>query len=134
MIEARPPLVAPLFGSGMGLLSWAGIFVTDLEIIFEGGDRSWAWTSPMRWRDRRRASEAGTCDQETHAHDSYAVPKDLQHRVVKFHYHGQTMELKHGTVVIAAITSCTNTMNPIVMICSGLVAKKPCKLGLEVKP
>ncbi|KAF0904251.1 hypothetical protein E2562_033018 [Oryza meyeriana var. granulata] len=64
----------------------------------------------------------------------YAVPKNLQDRVVKFHYHGQIAELKHGTVVIAAITSCTNTSNPTVMICSGLVAKKACELGLEVKP
>uniref|UniRef100_A0A453RER2 aconitate hydratase n=1 Tax=Aegilops tauschii subsp. strangulata TaxID=200361 RepID=A0A453RER2_AEGTS len=64
----------------------------------------------------------------------YGIPKDLQNRVVKFDFHGQTAELKHGTVVIAAITSCTNTSNPTVMIASGLVAKKAYELGLEVKP
>ncbi|KAM0917627.1 hypothetical protein ACQ4PT_009119 [Festuca glaucescens] len=64
----------------------------------------------------------------------YAVPKDLQDRVVKFDFHGQTAELKHGSVLIAAITSCTNTSNPTVMISSGLVAKKAYELGLEVKP
>ncbi|KAM0903093.1 hypothetical protein ACQ4PT_018890 [Festuca glaucescens] len=64
----------------------------------------------------------------------YAVPKDLQDRVVKFDFHGETAELKHGSVVIAAITSCTNTSNPPVMIYSGLVAKKAYELGLEVKP
>lgn len=43
-------------------------------------------------------------------------------------------ELKNGDIVIAAITSCTNTSNPFVMIAAGLVAKKACELGLEVKP
>jgi aconitate hydratase len=41
-------------------------------------------------------------------------------------------ELKHGSVVIAAITSCTNTSNPSVMIGAGLVAKKAVQLGLKV--
>ena len=42
--------------------------------------------------------------------------------------------LKTGDVVIAAITSCTNTSNPSVMIAAGLVAKKAVQLNLEVKP
>jgi aconitate hydratase len=43
-------------------------------------------------------------------------------------------ELKHGSVVIAAITSCTNTSNPSVMLAAGLVAKKAVERGLETKP
>ncbi|MAT48859.1 MAG: aconitate hydratase AcnA [Euryarchaeota archaeon] len=43
-------------------------------------------------------------------------------------------ELTHGDVVIAAITSCTNTSNPSVMIAAGLLAKKARKRGLSVKP
>ena len=42
--------------------------------------------------------------------------------------------LKHGQVLIAAITSCTNTSNPSVMIAAGLVAKKAHALGLKVNP
>ena len=42
--------------------------------------------------------------------------------------------LKHGQVLIAAITSCTNTSNPSVMIAAGLVAKKAHELGLKVNP
>ena len=42
--------------------------------------------------------------------------------------------LKHGDVVIAAITSCTNTSNPSVMIAAGLLAKKAVERGLDVKP
>jgi aconitate hydratase len=43
-------------------------------------------------------------------------------------------QLEHGSVVIAAITSCTNTSNPSVMIGAGLVAKKAVELGLVSKP
>jgi aconitate hydratase len=48
--------------------------------------------------------------------------------------HGQKVTLDHGSVVIAAITSCTNTSNPEVMIAAGLVAKKAVELGLDVSP
>ena len=47
---------------------------------------------------------------------------------------GTDYELTHGDVVIAAITSCTNTSNPGVMIAAGLVARKARALGLSVKP
>jgi aconitate hydratase A / 2-methylisocitrate dehydratase len=43
-------------------------------------------------------------------------------------------DLAHGSVVIAAITSCTNTSNPSVMLAAGLVAKKAVELGLKRKP
>ena len=43
-------------------------------------------------------------------------------------------DLDHGDVVIAAITSCTNTSNPAVMLAAGLVAKKAVELGVDVKP
>jgi aconitate hydratase len=45
-----------------------------------------------------------------------------------------TPELHHGSVVIAAITSCTNTSNPSVMVAAGLVAKKAVERGLQVPP
>ena len=43
-------------------------------------------------------------------------------------------KMQDGNVVIAAITSCTNTSNPDVLVAAGLVAKKACELGLQVKP
>jgi aconitate hydratase len=46
----------------------------------------------------------------------------------------QEVELEHGAVVIAAITSCTNTSNPSVLIGAGLVAKKAVEAGLQVPP
>jgi aconitate hydratase len=47
---------------------------------------------------------------------------------------GQQFPLKHGAVVIAAITSCTNTSNPSVMLGAGLLAKRAVELGLKTKP
>ncbi|HLU32142.1 MAG TPA: aconitate hydratase AcnA, partial [Acidimicrobiia bacterium] len=47
---------------------------------------------------------------------------------------GETFELNHGSAVIAAITSCTNTSNPDVMVGAGLVARKAVNLGLQRKP
>ncbi len=47
---------------------------------------------------------------------------------------GHSAEVTHGAVVIAAITSCTNTSNPSVMLGAGLVAKKAVEKGLTVKP
>ncbi len=49
-------------------------------------------------------------------------------------FEGARFDLKHGDVTIAAITSCTNTSNPSVMIGAGLVAKKAVERGLSVKP
>jgi len=53
---------------------------------------------------------------------------------VEANFDGNSVELGDGTVVIAAITSCTNTSNPSVMVGAGLVAKKAVELGLGVKP
>ncbi len=47
---------------------------------------------------------------------------------------GEMYDLNHGDVVIAAITSCTNTSNPDVMLAAGLVARRARSLGLDVKP
>src|SRR3546814_1161841 len=47
---------------------------------------------------------------------------------------GTQCKIDHGAVVIAAITSCTNTSNPTVMIAAALLAKKAVELGLARKP
>ncbi|HHO51989.1 MAG TPA: aconitate hydratase AcnA [Deltaproteobacteria bacterium] len=49
-------------------------------------------------------------------------------------HRGERFELNDGDVVIAAITSCTNTSNPAVMVAAGLVARKACERGLKAKP
>jgi aconitate hydratase len=47
---------------------------------------------------------------------------------------GQSARVRHGSVVIAAITSCTNTSNPLVMLGAGLLARKAVEKGLSVNP
>ena len=53
---------------------------------------------------------------------------------VDYSVEGQTYRLRNGAVVIAAITSCTNTSNPSVMMAAGLVAKKAVEKGLKSQP
>ena len=55
-------------------------------------------------------------------------------RTVKFLSGAETCDLPQGAVVIAAITSCTNTSNPSVMLAAGLLAKKAVEKGLKPKP
>ncbi|MGH8434247.1 MAG: aconitate hydratase AcnA [Pseudomonas sp.] len=63
-----------------------------------------------------------------------AVGSAAQTGEVDYEYEGQTHRLKNGAVVIAAITSCTNTSNPSVMMAAGLLAKKAIEKGLQRKP
>ncbi|XP_037117069.1 cytoplasmic aconitate hydratase isoform X1 [Syngnathus acus] len=64
----------------------------------------------------------------------FAVAPDGQSATVPFCYDGKDYSLSHGSVVIAAITSCTNTSNPSVMLGAGLLAKKAVENGLSVRP
>ncbi|MGE3526579.1 MAG: aconitate hydratase AcnA, partial [Gemmatimonadales bacterium] len=56
------------------------------------------------------------------------------HRGVPFTLNGEQHEINDGSVVIAAITSCTNTSNPSVMIGAGLLAQKAVEKGLQTRP
>ncbi|AEP10118.1 aconitate hydratase AcnA [Micavibrio aeruginosavorus] len=74
--------------------------------------------------DARMVSEMPESSDAAAKHDTtHAVPVE-----------GTDYSLKHGDVVIAAITSCTNTSNPSVMLAAGLVAKKAHERGMKVKP
>eukprot|EP00959_Pyramimonas_sp_CCMP1952_P110056 2302604-Pyramimonas_sp.AAC.2 len=53
----------------------------------------------------------------------FAIPKEKQSATAEFTYEGTQYSITHGSVVIAAITSCTNTSNPSVMLGAGLVAQ-----------
>jgi aconitate hydratase len=53
---------------------------------------------------------------------------------VAFTYEGKEYVLRHGSVVMAAITSCTNTSNPSVMLSAGLLARNAVKRGLRTPP
>ncbi|MFO0564776.1 MAG: aconitate hydratase AcnA [Polyangiaceae bacterium] len=63
-----------------------------------------------------------------------AATSDELGRKVSSSLDGSSFELAHGSVVIAAITSCTNTSNPYVMLGAGLLARNAVRRGLSVKP
>lgn len=64
----------------------------------------------------------------------FGLTPDAVTRQEIFRWDGKEVTLGHGSVVIAAITSCTNTSNPKLMIAAGLLAKKACEKGLTVPP
>ena len=72
--------------------------------------------------EEKFVAEGGDMSEVDDEHDSYVE------------YQGSKFNLENGAIVIAAITSCTNTSNPSVLIGAGLVAKKAVELGLARKP
>ncbi|HJQ76786.1 MAG TPA: aconitate hydratase AcnA [Acidimicrobiia bacterium] len=90
---------------------------SDLTNIFgkNGGSRT---STVVSWE-----SEGGSSKEALRAQSNAVVE-----------YEGETFRLTDGDVVIAAITSCTNTSNPDVMVAAGLVARRARELGLRRKP
>jgi aconitate hydratase len=85
---------------------------------------------PMRPQDRVALGDVAA-NFGGHLVNTYKKEGDADKRVK---LEGSDATIGHGDVVIAAITSCTNTSNPSVMIGAGLVAQKAVKRGLKVKP
>ncbi|MFJ3486304.1 aconitate hydratase AcnA [Pseudomonas sp. NPDC090202] len=80
---------------------------------------------PSKHDESRLESEGG---------GGVAVGNAEQVGEAEYEYEGNRYRLKNGAVVIAAITSCTNTSNPSVMMAAGLLAKKAVEKGLQRKP
>ncbi len=68
------------------------------------------------------------------AERGFGLSAEQQSSVGDVHHAGKSEKITHGAVVIAAITSCTNTSNPSVMLGAGLLAKKAAARGLKSKP
>ncbi|MGQ0741837.1 MAG: aconitate hydratase AcnA [Alphaproteobacteria bacterium] len=103
-------------------------FTDILHLDLEAVESSLA--GPRRPQDRVALSRAG--EEFSHALTQIFEKADDAGSRVKVE--GTNYTLGHGDVVIAAITSCTNTSNPSVMIGAGLLAKKAAALGLKTKP
>eukprot|EP00027_Filamoeba_sp_ATCC50430_P006183 CAMPEP_0168562022 /NCGR_PEP_ID=MMETSP0413-20121227/11903_1 /TAXON_ID=136452 /ORGANISM="Filamoeba nolandi, Strain NC-AS-23-1" /LENGTH=893 /DNA_ID=CAMNT_0008593425 /DNA_START=62 /DNA_END=2743 /DNA_ORIENTATION=+ len=73
-----------------------------------------------------------TCLDNKVGFKGYGIPQSERSKIAHFELDGKKYELSHGSVVIAAITSCTNTSNPSVMIAAGLLAKKAVEHGLNI--
>ncbi len=98
------------------------VFTDTLELELSTVEPSLA--GPKRPQDRVALSKAATSFIE-----SLGADKDKKVAVT-----GHDYSMEQGHVAIAAITSCTNTSNPGVMLAAGLVAKKAVEKGLKVKP
>ncbi len=89
-----------------------------------------AISGPKRPQDRINLREAKATFEKV-MDTEYGKPGKLAER---FSVDGREHDLGHGDVMIAAITSCTNTSNPSVLMAAGLLAKKANEKGLKVKP
>ena len=87
---------------------------------------------PKRPQDRIPLSASKTMFNDSLS--ALQAERNLSSKPAKGSINAQDFELDDGAVVIASITSCTNTSNPSVMLGAGLVAKKAAALGLQVKP
>ncbi|XP_078251250.1 cytoplasmic aconitate hydratase [Rhinoraja longicauda] len=95
-------------------------------------------SGPKRPQDKVAVSDMKndfeSCLTAKQGFKGFQIPPARQNGTIKFEYDKHEYELCHGSVVIAAITSCTNTSNPSVMLGAGLLAKKAVEAGLDVKP
>ncbi len=103
-------------------------FSDTLELDLTSVEPSLA--GPKRPQDRIALKDSKKAFQEL----LHSLPAGDAEKSVAVSNHSGNYDLKQGSVVIASITSCTNTSNPSVMIAAGLVAKKAIEKGLEVKP
>ncbi|MFP3943780.1 MAG: aconitate hydratase, partial [Alphaproteobacteria bacterium] len=103
-------------------------FTDTLELDL--GDVEPSLAGPKRPQDRVALKTAADSFRQT-LEDEYGKGSEADQRVT---VEGENFSLGHGDVVIAAITSCTNTSNPAVMIGAGLLARKAREKGLYVKP
>src|SRR5262245_20686095 len=105
------------------------LFTDTLELDLDKVVPSLA--GPRRPQDRVPLTESKKAFRE--ALPSLMKTKDPAKKVA-VQLNGDKFDLKHGSVVISAITSCTNTSNPSVLIGAGLLAKKAAEKGLTRKP
>ena len=109
-------------------------FTSEIELDLESVETS--LSGPKRPQDRVSLS-----DMKSHWRNSLNSPVGHQGHGIdpsrneeKYRIDGRGCDLGHGDVVIAAITSCTNTSNPSVMIAAGLLARNARDRGLSIKP
>ncbi|HYC05247.1 MAG TPA: aconitate hydratase AcnA [Azospirillaceae bacterium] len=103
------------------------VFTDTLELDLGSVDSSLA--GPKRPQDRVQLSNAKTEFEGVFGKDYAGKPASKPTKVP-----GADYEIDHGAVVIAAITSCTNTSNPSVLVAAGLLAQKAVEKGLTRKP
>jgi len=104
------------------------VFTDTLELNLQ--DVKPCIAGPKRPQDRILLSDA----KEKFSKDIRDLFKVDGNLTEKFKVNKEEFDLSHGHIVIAAITSCTNTSNPALMVASGLIAKKAAEIGIAAKP
>ncbi len=109
--------------------TWRRSLVGFLGLEHPPKDASVSKTAVDRW-----LGEGGACAPIEGGHSHHARITQRESVALKRDGKDLKFDVGHGDVVIAAITSCTNTSNPYVLVAAGLVAKKAHEKGLNVKP
>jgi aconitate hydratase len=123
------------YARAQGLFRTAGMPTPEFSdaLALDLGTVEPSIAGPKRPQDRIALRDAKAAWQAALADYLKAKPGDRA-AAVPIEMNGQHGELRQGSVVIAAITSCTNTSNPSVMLGAGIVARKAAARGLRVKP
>jgi len=106
----------------------------DEELSLDLGDVVPSMAGPRRPQDRVVLGEVGREFRENYGEGLVANGDGPHYPSVEVTDRGETFPVASGSVAIAAITSCTNTSNPSVMIGAGLIAKKAVARGLTTPP
>ena len=131
--EVEPSLAGPRRPQDRVPLSQAKTaFLTALDTFGVAPDEDGAGAETFPASDPTTEQAPGGHAEPEHA--AVAVTDPPRPRSVRVNLDGEEFDLHHGAVVIAAITSCTNTSNPQVMVGAGLLAKKAVELGLARRP
>ena len=111
---------------------YSEIFEFDLESVVP------VLAGPKRPQDIFSFKNASDTFKESltapQSHTGFNLDKNETEKSFSINIRGKNIKLSHGTVLIAAITSCTNTSDPSVMIAAGLLARNAVALGLSSKP
>ncbi len=100
--------------------------------VDEASDESFPASDPPSYTRDPNAMEHAT--RAPKRHDPVSLPAEPHYRAIEVESDGESFKLRTGSVVIAAITSCTNTSNPSVMVAAGLLARNAVARGLSTKP
>jgi aconitate hydratase len=104
--------------------------LSRVDMVLEG---TFPASDPLGFTSQDETSAHEHSHKHTHTHAANA-PKTASHPTEVVLESGEGFVLDHGAVAIAAITSCTNTSNPSVMLAAGLLARNASKKGLKSKP
>ncbi|MBK0000082.1 aconitate hydratase AcnA [Erwinia sp. S38] len=108
------------------------VFTSSLSL--DMGEVESSLAGPKRPQDRVALGDVPAAFRASNELEVNHAQKDHQAVTYRDARSGQQYQLEDGAVVIAAITSCTNTSNPSVLMAAGLLAKKAAELGLQRKP